>query len=46
MIDRRNKQSQSLAMLAAAVNLIPRNVIIDVEIIIAPSIIIGGKPRG
>jgi hypothetical protein len=32
-------------MLANAQNLIPANVIVDVEII-ASSIIIGGKPRG
>jgi hypothetical protein len=32
-------------MLAAAQNLIPISIIIDVEII-APSIIINGKPRG
>ncbi len=32
-------------MLAAALNLIPSNVVTDVEII-APSIIKGGKPRG
>jgi hypothetical protein len=32
-------------MLARAQNLIPVNIIVDVEII-APSIIIGGTPRG